>query len=252
VADEVRSHPPTARRLGRLWARGITPASPALVGALMLSVGALITALAWPWLVAQAGGALTGALAEASRRGGGCVDPTLQPILGFARRALLGAWALVAGIGAALLVVAVVAHQVQLGPRGESVPATEDLPGGATPGRARPPGAELGWLGLSALLPLLAVLVAARAALAGGPALPCADAARALAAAAALAKAVGAPLLAALLGFGLLDLLVRRAEFMAAASMSRRELEEELRMSEGHPLARQRRRQSRSERGDAH
>lgn len=257
MADEVKGHPPTGRRLGRLWAQGITPVSGALVGAVVLGVAALIVALGRPWLVAQAQGALTGALGEAARQVGGHAGPPLhgmagghlplQSVLSLAWRMSAGAWLIVAGIGAVLLVTAVVAHQMQLAPRGDT---GTDM--GRAAGELRGGGGELGWLGFSALVPLLAVLVAGRAALAGGAALMVPDAAEALRAAAGLGMAVAMPLLAALWSFGLLDVLVRRSAFMGAAQMSRRELEDELRLTEGHPLTRRHRRATgRREGGDA-
>lgn len=244
MADELRSHPPTSRHLAQLWAQGITPASRVMTGALVVSAAALVTTLIWPWLMTGAQATVREGLVAATRLAGAQVGTGLSDAVSQARGAALRAWLVVGAFGAVLLVVALVVHRVQLAPRGDG--SSEQGFGGRRPAHGGRIGvSDLGWAGLSALVALVGVLVAGRAAAAGGGTVLVSDPAAALSAAASLAGMVALPLLSALLGCALLDVLVCRAAFWAAALMSRRELQEELRLSEGPPLTRQRRRAKR-------
>lgn len=229
MPDDLRSHPPSERRLGRLWAAGATPASPALVAmAVLLAMTTLILVFG-PALWRGAAGLVRAALLLVARP---------EAALSGARALVLHGLLAPVGILAGLAAVALSVHRLQAGPR-PSEPA-EQL---AEPGRA---ARGVRWSGFDAvrmmalgLLAVVGVAVTARAALihveSFGPGVPMEEAVR------ELACAAGAPLLALVVASALLDTLLRRLAWIRSAWMTRRELEDELRESEGHPLTRRRR-----------
>jgi flagellar biosynthesis protein FlhB len=66
-----------------------------------------------------------------------------------------------------------------------------------------------------------------------------------------LAASVGWPLLIMLLAVAVLDAIADRVTWLRGASMTRREYEEEMRETQGHPLTRERRAVSARRREDA-
>lgn len=230
MSDDARSHPPSERRLARLWAAGATPAGPALVAAAVLLAATGLVAALGPALWGGAAGLLRDALVLAS-------EPETA-LAGAGSLALRGLVA-IAAASLALAVVAVGVQLVQTGPR----------PSGPPGQTARPPDGPSSTSPLTAadaartlvLLALATTGIAAtiRAALIRAGSFTPDSALEA--AAGALARAVGGPLLGLVVACAVLDTLLRRAAWTRAAWMSRRELQDELRESEGHPLARRRR-----------
>lgn len=229
MSDDMRGHPPTERRLARLWAVGATPASPALVaGAVLLSAGVLVTAL---------GPALWRAAGDLLREGLTLASEPETALAGVGLLVLRGALA-VAVVALVLAAVALGAQFLQSGPRPAS-PAAQTVPDGATVIRPALPATEVGRTVVMLALAAVAVAATVRAALmrAGSfaPGVPLEEAAR------GLVGAVCGPLAGLVLAAALLDTLLRRAAWLRTAWMTRRELEEEARESEGHPVTRRRR-----------
>ena len=246
MAGDIRTYPPTGRRLGRLWAAGVTPASQALVGAVVIAVGALAVWASWPAIVAQAQGMMRQSLELAA----GAVSA--EQAAGLASALAWRAAGAVAALGLALVAVALAAHRLQLGPRGDETPGSDTAGGLPAASGLRLGAASTGdaaWLIAAGVVALMTAAVGGRAAMAQATGLVQADVPRLLDAAAGLAAAVGAPVLAALVGMGLLEWMMRRASFTSAAWMSRREMADELRLSEGHPLVRDERRRRARRRG---
>ncbi len=230
MAADSRSYPPSQRRLARLWALGVTPASGALVAATALAAGAACCAIAWPSLVSWTQAAIIGTLHAATE------IETGADALALARGIFIGPGVIVAAIGAVVAVVAIAVHRVQLADRGD---ASAGAPASESGGQSSASPAQTGWLALGAAVALVAAAVSARTALAHAGVLAAADdPAVMLAAWRAMAAAVAWPLLAALVGFGLLDMMMRGAAFTGAAWMSRREMEEELRLTRGPDVIR--------------
>ncbi len=232
MADDIRSHAPTERKLARLWRMGVTPASPALVGAGVLAVAWIAALLAAPALSTWAGGLLRGSFEVAG---------SPESILPAARAMVLQASAVMATLALAALAVAIVVQAVQAGPRGAAsagvgagrLPATSGLPRPsqivASVARALP---ILALGAVAVAMAVRAALLEAERLMLGG------DLPRA---AASLAASIGWPLLLVVLAAAALDAIIRRAMWLGIARMSRRELEEEMRETEGHPLTRRRR-----------
>lgn len=228
MSDDTRGHPPSERRLARLWAVGATPASPALVAAaVLLTAGLLMTALG-PALWRSAGGLVHEALTLAG-------DPETA-LAGVGVLVLRGAVA-IAAVAAVLAAVALGVQFLQSGPR-PAGPAAQTVPGGAT---ARPalPAPDVARTAVMLALAAVAVTATVRAALTRAGSL--ASTASLGEAARELAAAVGGPLTGLVLAAALFDALLRRAAWLRTAWMTRRELEEEAREGEGHPLTRRRR-----------
>ncbi len=226
MSDEAKRHPPSEPKLARLRAAGALPASPALVGVAVL-LGA--------WLMAVAGGEAGVAWAQAWLREAlqAAGDPeNAAPLM---RGITLRAGLLIGGTGAVLLTCALVAQIIQAGPRSDAA-----LPAGGSPsaGRASPEA----WRGARVLLLSALAGVAVAAAVRG--ALLSAEGLMGeapLEAVRALARSLGWPLLAMLVAVAALEAFVDRAAWVRGAWMTRRELEEELRDTEGPPLTRERR-----------
>ncbi len=242
MAADTKSYPPSQRRLARLWAQGVTPASGALVAAAALAAGTACCAIAWPWFVGWTEAAIVGSLHAATeiQTGGDAVA--------LARGMLIGVGIIVGMLGAVVAVVAIAIHRAQLADRGD---ASAGAPAAENSGQSSASGAQTGWLALSGAVALAVTTLAARTALAHAAALAGSDEPAAMISAwTATAAAVAWPLVAALAGFGLLDMMMRRAAFTSAAWMSRREMEEELRLVQGPDVVRtwRQRRMKRGER----
>jgi len=230
LADEIRSHPPTERRLARLWSEGITPAGPALVALATMAAGCALGATLWPLLAGGARGLIADGLALAARPEGALTGARVLALRG-------------AAVGGALcalvLLVALVAMAAQAGPRAAAGGGTVRPPDASDGARRAPAVADAGRGTLLAGLALVTVAASLRAVLGRGEEL--AMGGDVVATAAQVAQAIAWPVLAVLTGAALLDAIARRVAWTRAAWMSRRELEEELRETEGHPLARRRR-----------
>ncbi len=230
MAADTKSYPPSQRRLARLWALGVTPASGALVAAATLAAGAACCAIGWPWFVGWTETAITGALRAATQ------IETDGDALALARGMFIGAGVIVGLLGAVVTIVAIAAHRVQLADRGD---ASAGAPAADSAAQSAASGIQGGWLTLGAAVALAVTVLAARTALAHAGALAGSDEPAAMLAAwTATAAAVAWPLVAALVGFGLLDMMMRRAAFTGAAWLSRREMEEELRLVQGPDVLR--------------
>lgn len=228
MADEHRSHPPTERRLARLWSAGATPASRALVGVAVLATG-------WGLLMTLGPVAIDWC-AELVRQGlSHGADPDAVPSA--AGRLVLRAGLMIGVVSAIPLTVALLAQVVQRGP----VPAGSafTLPAERAGSSARSfDGLRAMRAILMAALAGAAVAAVVRGALAAAPDLLGTEDLGG--AAIDLLAAIGWPLLLVLIGAALLDALLGRAAWRRGAWMTHRELEEELRESEGHPLNRER------------
>jgi len=245
MAEEIRAYPPTERRLARLRALGIAPLSRALVGAAVMVAAWLLLLLAGPALVQWFARVLTGCFEIASTANG--LDDA-QRALGSltAHTAMIAAVVGVVCLGAAAL-----ATQVQLAGwgRGGGTPTGGSLPAeSGTAARLAPSGRELGWTVMIAGIAVVSVILAARGTLSYGHELMSGGSRELAATTARMALAIGWRVVAALVGLGLLDYLMQRAAVLQAAWMSRREMEEEARLTEGHPLTLERRRRRRSRR----
>ncbi|MGI5818251.1 MAG: EscU/YscU/HrcU family type III secretion system export apparatus switch protein [Armatimonadota bacterium] len=228
MADEARRHPPSERKLARLRLAGSTPASPALVAAAVIAMAALLLTLAGPAVASWMAGWVRRALLVAAGS-----DAALE----FARSVAWQGILLTGGIGILMLSTALLAQAAQVGRRLSAAPAE--------PGRreATPEGGTGAWLGARAVL-LIALAVPTVAAAVRGVLLESADTSNAqnppdvfvMA-----AQSVGPPLLIMLLAAAVLDAVASRVAWFRAASMTRREVEEEIRETEGHPLTRERR-----------
>ncbi len=230
VSDDRRPHPPTERRLARLWAEGVSPASPALVGAAVLVVMMTLTrifapiGLSWCLRIARDGldAAATPATASVVAR----------------QSALQGAMA-ISLITVVPLLVCLLAQTVQR--RKASNEASVRTPGGGTqtPHQCSFDGLRLTRGILMVALVAAGVAAVIRGTLNAAPVLVHADSL--FQAGGELLQAVGWPLLLMMVGVALLDALLGRIAWRRTAWMSRRELEEELRETEGHPSYRERR-----------
>lgn len=229
MADEHRPHPPTERRLARLWSAGATSASPALVGAAVLAAA---------WLLALSiGPAAFGWCADLARQGLSHAAKPDAVESAVAQTVLRGAL-IIGVVSAILLAVALLAQLAQRGPVPSGSPS-------ALPAERTSPAAA-GFDGLRALRGILMVALAAagvaavvRVTLGAAPGLL--EAGELPRAAGALAVSIGWPLLLVVVGAAALDALLGRAAWCRRAWMGHRELQEELRESEGHPLSRERR-----------
>jgi len=228
VSDEARRCPPSERKLARLRQAGSTPANPALVAAAVLAAsGGLLVAggaVAFGWMSEWV---------RASLQAAGDPQTALVVAKGVAfRGALIGG-----GIALVALVAALAVEAAQSGRRGEATPAA--------PGRrSLSLGPKIdGWrLGRAALLTAVSVVAVAatmRAVLMRAPG--AFDLQRPTAVFVVLARSVAAPLLIMLIGVAVLDAIYERTAWTRGAWMTRREVEEEMRETEGHPLTRQRR-----------
>ena len=242
MSDEARRHPPSERKLARLRAAGSTPASPALVGAAVLVSAWLLLVVGGPavggWLGAWVREALRAAAEPAANAE---AAPSVARALAF-RGALV-----IAGASVLVLTSALLVQAAQSGPRSEAAPATVSAREGAGA-----PRADAWSRGRPLLLCALAAVVigcTVRAALLGADGLL--DTSRPLDAAWAMARSVGWPLVTVLVAVALLDALAGRAAWMSGAWMTRREVEEELRDTQGPPLTRQRRGAAARRRRDA-
>lgn len=230
MADDIRPHPPTQRRLGRLWSAGITPASPALVALAPLAVAWAVVAMLGSILVEWAGDMVADALRLAAHP---------EAALAGIRVLVLRAALVTGGLSALIMVAAAAAQTVQGGPR-SSIQSAAPTPPGV--GQRLRPAFELAHIVCNLAVLVLAVVTLAAAVravlcragdLATVRTLP--------AAAADLASAIGWPVLALLAGVAVLDAIVRRAAWTRMAWMTHREMEDEVREAEGHRLTRQRR-----------
>jgi len=238
MADEIRSYPPTERRLARLRSLGIVPLSRALVGAGVIVAAWLLVLLAGPAVAEWFARVLAGCFEIASTATG--VDD-VRPALGWiaAHTAMI-----VAVVGLICLGVAALATQMQLGGwgRGAGAPSGGALPAQAgAAARLTPSGREAGWMVMTAAIAVVSVILAARGTLSYGEQLMSSGPRELAAATARMALGIGWRVVATLVGLGLLDCLMQRAAVLQAAWMSRREMEEEARLTQGHPLTLERR-----------
>lgn len=247
MADEIKSYPPTERKLATLRALGFIPTSRVLAGAVVIAVAWLGLVAAGPVLVQCSARALRGSFELAA----GADE------VGAAQQALswlgLGGGAIAALAGTLCLAAAVMVTQAQAAGWGRSsgAPTGGSLPGGgvAAP-RAGPDLVEAGWLVMIAAVAMVSVVLAGRGALTYAEELMCGGAGKVLEMSAGAVMEIGWRVVAALLAVGVLDYLMQRAAFLRVARMSRREMQDELRQTEGHPLTAERRasRRSRSQR----
>jgi len=228
VADEAKRYPPSERKLARLWQTGSTPASPALVAAAVLAVATVVAALAGPSLA----GCMAGWVLESLQ-----VAAHPEAAAQFARSLAVRGGLIAAGIVLPALAAALIVQSAQTGRR--------SIPGPATP--AAREGQALpridAWRSARAVLMVGLAAVVVSATVRGvlmeiGGAFDLSDPARTFV---MLARSVGGPLLVVLMGGAVLDALAERAGWMRGAWMTRREVEEEMRDTEGHPLTRERR-----------
>jgi flagellar biosynthesis protein FlhB len=228
VADETKRFPPSERKLARLWQAGSTSASPALVASAVLAAAAALIALAAPWIVRCLSAWVREGLLGAARP---------EAAAEFARSLALRGGLLTAAVGLLVLGVALVAQSAQFGRRATGAPATPASREGPTLPRIDT------WRGARSVLMVALAAVVVSAALRGvlmgiGDAFDPREPARTFA---ALAHSVGWPLLVMLMAVAVLDAIAERTGWMRGAWMTRREVEEEMRDTEGHPLTRERR-----------
>ena len=245
MADEIRSYAPTERRLARLRALGFIPTSRALVGAVVIAVAWLGLLAAGPALVDCSARALRGSLELAA--GAEEASAAQQALSWLGLRG--GAIAALAGIICLTAAVTVTQMQAAGWGRSSGVPTGGSLPGSrAASPRAGPGLGEAGWLVMIAAVAVLTTVLAGRSALAYAQELMCGGPGQVLETSARAVVNIGWRVVAALLGVGVLDYLMQRAAFLRVARMSRREMQDELRQTEGHPLTAERRAGRRSRR----
>lgn len=227
MADETKRYPPGERKLARLWQAGSTPASQALVGAAVIVTAGLLAALEGPGVVAWMSEWVRGSLRAAAQP-----DAALEVTRVIALRGGL----LIAAIGALAFAGAVAAQIAQRGRRSEAVPAA---PGGDRGGLSRVDA----WRGARGLLLAGLAAVVLTAAVRGVLMRieVTFDPHRPLGTLGALAGSVGRQLLVVLIATAVLDAIAERAGWIRGAWMTRREVEDEMREAEGHPLTRERR-----------
>ena len=230
MADEMRQYPPSERKLALLWREGITPASPTVVAAAVMLAAGVLIALTGAGAVRLAAGMLTNALRLA-------VEP--QSCVATVKMMSLQAAIVIAVVGIATLAAALLAQALQQGPRPRT-PAPDLADGHAG---SRWPLRFSGALMVRAVLMTSLAAIGTAAAVRGGLTsagglLAVDDPCGALL---EVAAESAWPLLAMLAGAAAIDLLVGRASWANTAWMTRRELEEEQRASEGARLNRERR-----------
>ena len=228
MADDSKRYPPSERRLSRLWRAGSTPASPALVGAAVIVATGLLVTLAAP----VAAGWMSGWVHAALRAAG---EP--EAALAVAREIALLGGLLAAGVGIFALTAALVVQRMQV--RGRAAGARLPPAGREYASLPRIDGRRLARALLLTGLAGVGVAAAVRGAL-----IEVAASDELQGPAETLATVIGPiawPLLLMLLGVAALDAIGERAAWLRDASMTRREVEEELREVEGHPLTRERR-----------
>ncbi len=217
MADESRTYPPTERRLDELRRTGASSASPALVAFAVLAVAWLAAVTLRPMLVDGAVALVGQALRMASEP-----EAALSGCFALARRAGL----VMAVAGISLLAPALALQILQRDPPGQ--PSAS----GAPRSSSRPAV----WSGLTRFALLTSIAAVGVAAVIRAMLL--------LASAQALSVAAVARTGWALIGLlafaTLVDTLLRRREWIQVAWMSRRELEDELRETEGRSLTRER------------
>ncbi len=238
MADDSKRYPPSERRLSRLRQAGSTPASPALVGAAVIVVAGLMATLAWPAMVRWTAAWLHQALHAAGRP---------ETALTTARSIALRGGLAMGAIGIVALAVALAVQGAQRG---------KHTGGGSWPPRGRDAtGARWidGWRGARAVLvtalALVAVCAAVRGVLMGVDRM--AEWASPAETLATVVMPVAWPLLIVLVAVAVLDAIGGRAVWLRRARMTRREVEEEMRQAEGHPLTRERRSVASRRRRDA-
>jgi len=138
-----------------------------------------------------------------------------------------------------VLAVALMVMAAQAGPRAAAGGGTVRPPAASGAASRAPAMTEVARGPLLAVLALVTVAASLRAVLGHAEDLAFGD--DVVATAAQVARAIAWPVLAVLTGAALLDTIARRVTWTRVAWMSRRELDEELRDTEGHPLARRRR-----------
>ena len=228
MADESKRYPLSARKLERLWQAGSTPASPGLVAAAVLAVTATLAALAGPTIARWMAGWVQDGLHAAAQPEAAAV---------YARALALRGGLLIAGIGALLLAAALVAQVSQAGSHASATPATP----------ARREGGRLPWV--DAWRIARAVLLTAMAGIVGAAAVrgvlggidEAFDPWKPMDTFIDLMRSMAWPLLIVLAAVAVLDAIAGRAAWTQRAWMTRREVEEEMRDTEGHPLTRERR-----------
>lgn len=228
MADEAKQYPASERKLARLWQAGSTPASPALAAVCALASGGALAALVGPHAATWMRGWVETGLLDAGRP---------EHALRAARALGLQGAAMAAAVGLVVLVAVLVVQLAQRGSRPGGPPVAPASTDGPAPPRAEP------WRGARALLLValagLGVTAAVRGVLMGIA--DVFDPMRPLGTMMTLAASVGWPLLIMLVGVAVLDAVAGRIAWLRGAAMTRREVEEELRETEGHPLTRERR-----------
>ena len=229
MADESRAYPPTERRLAQLWAAGAHPASRALTGAAVLAAAWLVLlafaspAMAWGAGLVRHGLEVAAVSADAPAAAGELV--------------LHGALI----IAIIVLIPFTVALLVQVAQRGSAPKqSSPGMPGG------RGSGARHDFEGVRAVRGVLMVALGAAAVAAAVRGVMCAasgilHAEDPVGAAGMALTAIGWPLLLVVIGAAVLDARLEREAWRKSAWMTRRELEQELRETEGHHLNRERR-----------
>lgn len=230
MAEEHRPHPPSARKLRRAREQGDVPRSPLASAVLVLLAGGTAIALvASAWIDAWR--------TFAARAFGGAA--TLEDAVALAARGL--AWPL-----AAVVAAATIAGVLQAGPLFTAKPLSPDLsrldPAAGLRRIFAPHelASRLAPLALVVLLGALGVLVV-RDALPGLVARPAATPEVVLGWAGTTITAFFVHACAVLVVGGAVALAYRRHRYLRDQSMSRRELRQEQRETEGEPAARRRR-----------
>ena len=229
MADDLRQHPPTARRLRKLHEAGIFPHSQVLTAAWILLVALLILFVAGPTLLDLLGNLVHNTLAQAHLTSSldSLDNSLLMPVF--------------LSLAALLVVIWAVALLVTSLQRGFSVSsgAARLVPGepSITTGQ-RSRSLDLTW----DLIVSLAILGGAALIILGNVralvAIPPPQPAELVAWLRQIGWDFGWRFATLLVGLGVCDYLYQRAIFAQSAAMTRRELEEEIRETEGPWLVR--------------
>ena len=229
MADDLRQYPPTTHRLRKLHEAGIFPYSPVLTAACILLTALLVAATAAPVLLDLLRNLVHSTLVQAH------LTTSLDNL---DNTMLMPLFVAVAGLLAAIWTVAVLTTGLQRGFSGSSgssrlLPWRETVSMGQ-----RPRSLDLAW----ELIVSLAILGGAALIIFGNlhalVTVPPAQPAELVGWLRHITLSFGWRFALLLVGLGLCDLLYQRAIFAQSAAMTRRELEEEIRETEGPWLVR--------------
>ncbi len=229
MAGDLRQYPPTARRLRKLHEAGLFPYSRVLTGAAVLLTAVIATALAGSVLFESMANVMRNALEQAH------LNVTVQDM---DHSRLLSLGLLIGGLLLAIWIVAVLTAALQRGFTGSSA-GFRLLPWEKTPTLAsRSLSRDLAWELIVSATILAGAALIILSNLSALATVPPAQPTGLIGWFREIVLSFGWRFVALLVGVGLCDYLYQRSVFAQSAAMTRQELEQEIRETEGPWLVR--------------